>query len=254
MAASQINQEMNSLQLVVNLGTWLISNDAVMKQEIVNAFTVAGLANSNFPGTVNGVIITSHHTYTDDQLRTVVHLLSQNLATARNLKVQLGLRTSNCDALTRNSELIRLLDFINCQKFPTSQTSKSNVSAEVGLVGRYFLQLRQEFGTIKPNLTVIGETGWASFDKSGSQREYNSSVKFWREMGQWAKINKFRVDMFTAFDEPWKIAIGTHEPHYGWWERVGNESSGSDAFREKLTCKIFMYFHVFSYFRHNLGF
>ncbi|XP_035705692.1 uncharacterized protein LOC110847588 isoform X2 [Folsomia candida] len=234
-AASYVNKKMNALELIVNLGTWYNSNDQIMNREIENAFSVAEVANNNFKGTVNGVIITSYNTYSDDQLSRVVQLLKDNFMKARNMSLQLGVRTSNCDALSHSvlgRELVNLIDFINCQKLPTS-TAK-NVSSEVRLVGEYLLQIQKELASVKPDLYVVGETGWASFDKINGQRNYDTSVKFWLEMGEWAKINKFRVDMFTAFDEPWKISIASHEPHFGWWKRVKNDSSDHEAFVEKF--------------------
>jgi hypothetical protein len=157
----------------------------------------------------------------------------------------LGVRTSNCDALSlsltdENStlhkptlELVKQIDFINCQKLPA--TSGNNVSKEVGIITDHFLNVRKEFSKNK-NLTVIGETGWPSYDTGNGQYTSIKLVQFWIEMGGWAQSNKYRVDMFTAFDEPWKITLGkgVHESHFGWWKRIRNDSNGEKAFQEKI--------------------
>ena len=60
---------------------------------------------------------------------------------------------------------------------------------------------------------AIGETGWPSKGKSfnKSPNSVRNLVNFWTQMGKWASSNKVKVQMFEAFDEPWKSNLNNHD-------------------------------------------
>ena len=53
-------------------------------------------------------------------------------------------------------------------------------------------------------------------------------------MGEWARVNRFQLQFFEAFDEPWRGYQGSYEACAGWWKRIKNDTSDETAFLEKV--------------------
>jgi len=108
-----------------------------------------------------------------------------------------------------------------------------------GISDAYY-SARDGFRRYNPNLEVIiGETGWASEGKTFFNPPNLNTIEymknFWNAMKNWATKNRVKVQMFQAFDEPWKTGL-SGEKHFGWWKRAPDNSN---HYIEKATGKIF---------------
>jgi hypothetical protein len=63
-------------------------------------------------------------------------------------------------------------------------------------------------------------------------------------MAEWAVNSKVRIQLFEAFDEPWKSDVKIVDPdlpggrfgaeaHYGWWKRIDSYNTKPNTFVEK---------------------
>jgi len=136
-----------------------------------------------------------------------------------------------------------------CNLYANKGDSIYGIPVAIQAVGGYFLYLRDGFKKENPNIEVlIGETGWPDQGKSfnESPNTIQNLNDYWVQMGQWATENKVRVQMFEAFDEPWKSDQNNADPnnpggrfgaegHYGWWKRTNN--ADANAYVEKVSGK-----------------
>jgi len=112
-----------------------------------------------------------------------------------------------------------------CNLYPPKNSN--NPDAAVKAVSDGYFSARDGFWKVNPNIEVmIGETGWASegetFFNPPNLNTVQLQTKFWNAMKAWANSNKVKVQMFEAFDEPWKAGSG--EKKFGWWKRADDNS------------------------------
>jgi hypothetical protein len=92
---------------------------------------------------------------------------------------------------------------------------------------------------------IIGETGWPSQRVAKYFTHAYSTAyamkEFWLAMIGCGRREKLEVHVYSAFDAvdqniPSTVDVSDSPLyHYGWWERVRNDSSNSDAFVEKFS-------------------
>lgn len=114
-----------------------------------------------------------------------------------------------------------------CNLYPGSNSDDANRAVQ-GISDAYY-SARDGFWRHNPNLEVIiGETGWASegqtFFNPPSLNTIERMKNFWNAMRNWATTNRVKVQMFQAFDEPWKTGL-SGEKHFGWWKRAPDNSN-----------------------------
>ena len=108
----------------------------------------------------------------------------------------------------------------------------------VDALGGDFIKIRRILRTIKENITVIAQSAWPSWgtSRNGSPNNISNLVLFWNLMNVWATSNNFQLQIFEAFDEPWKVdlnlldkskpnGVAGAEGWYGWWRRYDNNGT-----------------------------
>lgn len=136
------------------------------------------------------------------------------------------------------SEIAKESDFIMCNLYPGRNSDNADRAVK-GISDAYY-SARDGFWQYNRNLEVmIGETGWASEGESFFNPANLNTVErmknFWNAMRNFATSHKVKVQMFAAFDEPWKTGL-PGEKHFGWWKRAPDNSN---YYIEKTTGKIF---------------
>jgi hypothetical protein len=127
--------------------------------------------------------------------------------------------------------LLTVSDFVICSRDPPTDLSQ-DIRKVVDDMGEDFFKIREILRGIKPNISVVLQTGWPSWGKSrnGSPNNISNLVEFWNRINEWAGKTNFSVDLFEAFDEPWKndlsklYELGPEGPagaegFFGWWRR-----------------------------------
>lgn len=124
-------------------------------------------------------------------------------------------------------EIAKASDFIMCNLYPGPNSDNADRAVQ-GISDAYY-SARDGFWKFNPQLEVIiGETGWASEGQSFFNPPNLNTVdymrNFWNAMRNWASANHVKVQMFAAFDEPWKTGL-SGEKHFGWWQRAPDNSN-----------------------------
>ena len=219
-AAAKINQENKRIVISVNQGIHQIDDGNQQNKEIQNAFAAAQEANSIYPGTVTGITFTNEYVTDPGRGSTVLSMIRNN----KNRGFRVGTRIHTCgeihnpNSALKNviSDIVRESHFIYCNLYPNWDVVNSGIPTAVSAVGNAFLGIRNVFKQINPNIEVaIGETGWPSQGKSfnNSPNSVSNLVNFWTQMGQWASSNQVKIQMFEAFDEPWKSNVNNGDPN-----------------------------------------
>jgi len=225
-AAAQINSQYNSVVLSVSQGIYQHPGDPdSMSREIDNAFSAAADANSIFQGTVWGLTFTNEWVTDSNNGPQVLQMIQNNADRAHGMGLMVGTRVNTCDQIWGgdNQAILQQIasasDFIMCNLYPPS--GANDPSAAVQAVSNAYYSARDGFWQTNPQLEVIiGETGWASQGDTfnGAVNTEDNESNFWQGMKSWAQQNQVKVQMFEAFDEPWKNGLDG-EKHFGWWYR-----------------------------------
>lgn len=241
-AAAQINRDSRSVVLSVSQGIFQHDDSNLQQREINNAFSAAQDANSIWGGTVWGLTFTNEWVTDSNNGPKVLDMIRKNKAKARGMGLKVGTRVHTCGEIWggRNQRILqdiaRESDFIMCNLYPGQ--GANNPEAAVGQISDAYYSARDGFWRHNRNLEVqIGETGWASEGPT-----FNDAVntvenmrRFWNGMKSWASQHKVKVQMFEAFDEPWKTGR-EGEKHFGWWYRPDNNQA---RYIEKTTGRSF---------------
>jgi len=253
-AAAEINRESGRLVLSMSQGIYQNDNPQVLNREIENAFDSSEHANNIFQGTVWGISYTNQAFTEANAAMELIHKIREKMERARKLGIKIGARVHNCDDLisAKSSQstkealktLALELDYIMCLSYSWHVNQEEVEPSKVAeLIGQKYKSWIASFHQVNPALVVIlGETGWPSSGKSESGPASSSTIRnlytFWTEMGKWAARNKLQVNLFEAFDEPWKSdpndakgKFGTGG-HFGWWRRTDNNDW--KAYAEKI--------------------
>jgi len=231
-AAAQINRDRGSVVLSISLGIFQQENDALQKREIDNAFTAAKEANSIFRGTVYNMIFTNEFVTNSANGPKVLKMIQDNKRRAKEMQIRVGTRIHTCGEIWGGpnqgiiKQIVRESDFIMCNLYPAPNSADPR-GAIKGISDAYY-SARDGFRRENPHIEVmIGETGWSSQGKNFYNPPQHNNLenlrKFWEAMKEWSQKNQVKVQMFEAFDEPWKTG-DPGEKTFGWWKRADDNS------------------------------
>lgn len=231
-AAAQINQERNSVVLSISQGIYQQPDDATQKREIDNAFAAAEDANRIFGGTVYNMIFTNEYVTDNSNGPKVLKMIQDNKGRARSMSLRVGTRIHTCGEIWGGpnqriiEQIVRESDFIMCNLYPPSNSR--DPAAAVKAISDSYYSARDGFWRHNPRIEVmIGETGWSSSGQNFfNPPQYNNVEnlrKFWEGMKTWSQQHRVKVQMFEAFDEPWKTGL-PGEKTFGWWKRADDNS------------------------------
>jgi exo-beta-1,3-glucanase (GH17 family) len=243
-AAAQINKERNSVVLSVSQGIFQNDDAALQAREINNAFSAAADANTIFRGTVWGLVFTNEFVTDGSNGPRVLKMIQDNKARANGMGLKVGTRIHTCGEIWGGpnqaiiKQIVRASDFIMCNLYPPPNSN--NADAAVKAISDGYYSARDGFWRENPAIEVqIGETGWASEGQTFFNPPHLNTIPlqtaFWQKMKEWAMNNKVKVQMFEAFDEPWKTGM-SGEKKFGWWHRANDNSN---YYIEKSTGKRF---------------
>lgn len=226
--------------LSVSQGIFQNENPTFQQKEIDNAFLAAQDANDIFPGTVWGLTFTNEYVVNAGTGQQVLDMIRNNRDRAHQMGLRVGARVHICGEIWNGpnqdilSEIAKVSDFIMCNLYPGPNTDNADRAVQ-GISDAYY-SARDGFWRFNSNLEVmIGETGWASEGQTFFNPPHLNTLEhmknFWNAMQNWASSNRVKVQMFEAFDEPWKTGLDG-EKHFGWWQRAPDNS---DYYIEKTT-------------------
>lgn len=232
-AAAQINRDHNSVVLSVSQGVYQHENGNLQQKEIDNAFLAAQDANGIRAGTVWGIVFTNEYVTDRNRGQKVLQMIQSNRDRASRQNLRVGTRIHICGEIWNGPnrdiliQIAKASDFIMCNLYPGANLNNPDVAVQQ--ISDAYYSARDGFWQHKPNLEVIiGETGWASQGKTFNNPPQNNNLenmkKFWNKMKNWSTTNKVKVQMFEAFDEPWKTGE-EGEKHFGWWKRAPDNSN-----------------------------
>jgi exo-beta-1,3-glucanase (GH17 family) len=256
-AAAAYNQEQGKLALTVSQGIFQqeqngsIAN-ASQDAEVADAFQDAANANATFAGTVTRLIFTNEYitsAATTDQVNT---LITANKQKAHDMGLEVGVRSETFGQLTdpnspylpQLQSLIKNVDFIMCNLYPSQPAEQQGIAASVNEVASRYAAIKAAALALNPSIEVlIGETGWPSQgvsfnDPDGTLNTVANEHAYFNAIGQWANANQVQVMYFEAIDEPWKSNQNNTNPsapkgfmgaegHYGVWSYTTSNDSGS---------------------------
>lgn len=243
-AAAQINRDYNSVVLSVSQGIFQNENQRIQQREIDNAFSAAEDANRIRAGTVWGLVFTNEYVVNADRGNKVLQMIRNNKDRARQRGLRVGTRVHICGEIWNGPnrqiliEIAKVSDFIMCNFYPAPNTNNADVA--VKQMSDAYYSARDGFWQHNRNLEVIiGETGWSSQGKTFNNPPQNNNIEnlknFWYKMKEWSNSNRVKVQMFEAFDEPWKTGE-EGEKYFGWWRRA---EDNSNFYIEKATGRRF---------------
>ena len=154
------------------------------------------------------------------------------------------LTNPNSPYLSQLQSLIKNVDFIMCNLYPSQSSEQQGITASVNDVAGQYASIKAAAMALNPSIEVlIGETGWPSQgvsfnDPDGTLNTVANEQSYFNAIGQWANANQVQVMYFEAIDEPWKSNQNNTNPsdpqgfmgaegHYGVWYYTTNDDSGS---------------------------
>jgi len=205
-------------------------------------------ANEDTPGTLSGLIVTS------DYSSFHVALKSLTINTRNHSKIgtlDVGTRVDNCLEMMEDERkylgLLQSLNFVICTIFPSKFLTPKESADNIG---QQMIQMLDKLNNLRLNLTVHLQTRWPSEQttKENLQGSVENMNRFWCRINERSEQNKVKIDLFTAFDEPWKDITRkeTTESHYGWWIRIREDTSTTADFEEKIFHK-YGYLHFYNH-------
>jgi len=243
-ACSQINRDYQSVVLSLAQGIYQNDNPTFQQIEINNAFLAVEEANNVWRGTVWGLTFTNEYVVNLQTGQRVLDMIRNNRDRAHSMGLRVGTRIHICGEIWNGpnqqilSEIAQSSDYIMCNLYPGPNSDNADRAIQ-GISDAYY-SARDGFWRFNPNLEVIiGETGWASEGETFFNPPYLNTIEhmrnFWNAMRNWASAHRVKVQMFAAFDEPWKPGH-SGERHFGWWRRAPDNSN---YYIEKATGNIF---------------
>ncbi|XP_035706164.1 glucan 1,3-beta-glucosidase isoform X2 [Folsomia candida] len=241
-AAAHINRDHNSVVLSVSQGIYQHDDGGLMSREINNAFSAAQDANTIFGGTVWGLVFTNEFVTDSSNGPRVLQMIRDNKARAHGMNLRVGTRVHTCGEIWggNNQAILQQIaaesDFIMCNLYPPYNAN--DPARAVQAISDAYYSARDGFWRTNPQLEVIiGETGWASEGETfnNAVNTIENEKRFWEGMRDWSSANRVKVQMFEAFDEPWKTGM-EGEKHFGWWYRPNNNEA---RYIEKATGQVY---------------
>jgi exo-beta-1,3-glucanase (GH17 family) len=202
-------------------GIFQQEDPSLMTREINNAFSAAADANSIYPNTVWGLNFANEYVRDAQNGAKVLKWIKDNKSRAKKMGLKVGTRVDTCDQIYGGKvqnvliQIAKESDFIMCNLYPPQ--GANNIDQAIQLISNSYYSSRDGFWRYNNKLEVMtGETGWASQGDTfnGAVNTVDNEKRFWEGMRNWAQSNKVKVQMFEAFDEPWKSGR-QGEKHFG---------------------------------------
>jgi exo-beta-1,3-glucanase (GH17 family) len=256
-AAAAYNQTQGKLAITVSQGIYQqVQNgsiaNAYQDAEVADAFQDAANANATFAGTVTRLIFTNEYVTSAATTDQVNALITANKQKAHDMGLEVGVRSETFGQLTNPNSpylpqlqsLIKNVDFIMCNLYPSQPSEQQGIAASVENVASQYASIKAAALALNPSIEVlIGETGWPSQgvsfnDPGGTLNTVANEHAYFNAIGQWANANQVQVMYFEAIDEPWKSNQNNTNPsdpkgfmgaegHYGVWSYTTNNDNGS---------------------------
>jgi exo-beta-1,3-glucanase (GH17 family) len=256
-AAAAYNQQQGKLAITVSQGIFQqVQNgsiaNAYQDAEVADAFQDAANANATFAGTVTRLIFTNEYVTSAATTNQVNALITANKQKAHEMGLEVGVRSETFGQLTipnspylpQLQSLIKNVDFIMCNLYPSQSSEQQGIAASVNDVASQYASIKAAAMALNPSIEVlIGETGWPSQgvsfnDPNGTLNTVANEHAYFNAIGQWANANQIQVMYFEAIDEPWKSNQNNTNPsdpqgfmgaegHYGVWSYTTNNDNGS---------------------------
>jgi len=250
-AAAELNRDEGRLVVTISQGVNLDPFDSMLRLRVIeNALHSAAHANRIFPGTVWGVTVKMPSSITPEFLSQVQQKAISLRLWSNKSGIKVGTSTVSCEAATSPrlagitkrivKEFADQLDYLCCD-LRTELSNAVDPLEAVKKVGsaynRYVEGLRRFNSTAQ---VIMTGSGWASFGKMDGNKptrmgKTSDLHKYWSELGKWAAMEQAQVQIFEAFDQPWKTNPQIQDPndlrgifgagsHYGWWKITPDQS------------------------------
>jgi exo-beta-1,3-glucanase (GH17 family) len=182
--------------LKVLLGVW-IGRDRAKNALLVN--TAISLAKEH-PGTITAIIVGNEvllrGEMTVSDLREII----------RSVKARVNVPVTYADVWEfwlRYREVGADVDFVTVHFLPYWE----DVPPRADHAAAHVDEIRKQVAVVFPGKQIlIGETGWPSHGRmrDGALPSRINQARFISEILDWARRDNFRVNLFEAYDEPWK--------------------------------------------------
>ena len=276
-AAAAYNQSKGALKETVSQGIFQqlqpkseLFNMPYMLAEANGAISIAKAANAVYAGTVTRLIFTNEFVAdatTTNEVNDLINTPQQGQTAsykdqAHALGLAVGVRSNTFGNLTLSNSpflvplqnLVKSLDFIMLNLYPTNEATQTPQQGAADVESQYNA-IKAAAKALNPNIDVlIGETGWASQgvsgndlvngQKSSQDNTVANEQAYFAAIQSWANQNQVETNWFEAIDEPWKSnqnisdkldpnGIDGAEGHFGLWTYNSNGTDGQ--FVQKFT-------------------
>jgi exo-beta-1,3-glucanase (GH17 family) len=194
--------------LKVILGIWL-GRDRLKNATLIE--TAVTLAKQS-PGVVTSVIVGSEVLLRGEMT------VSDLRAAIRSVKARISIPVSYADAWEfwlRYREIGEDVDFVTIHILPYWE----DIPVRAEDAAAHVIDVHRQVALALPGKDImIGEAGWPSMGRmrDGALPSRVSQARFFSELLDWAGRENFRVNLFEAYDEPWKRQWeGTVGAHWG---------------------------------------
>ena len=226
-AAARINHERGEKLITMIVGMWLSDISQQTNTEINVALESARIANSIFPGTVEGFVFSQGDIHTSpsrakqtlSKMRSIGNVTNLKIGTRQECYNIIGVDTEDAGSELANvrREILLESDFIICEASPADHNRNAGAKDGFITVGLDLLGFRRDFQTINPRIEVMGQTTW-NYRGANKWENLRNFGQYWQVVDEWGKENNFPMWMLEAIDNPWK----NWAPHNGWWRLKEN--------------------------------
>ncbi len=204
----QVPELAGKVGLKVIQGIWLGSNRINNLAEIASVVALT----KEFPDVITSVVV-------GNEVLLRGEMTTQDLAaTIRSVKSQVEVPVTYADVWEywlRNREVYDAVDFLTIHILPYWEDIPIRASVAAGHVD----SIRKRMAVAFPAKEIlIGETGWPSTGRmrEGALPSRANQARVVSEILQLAKLEKFRVNLIEAYDQPWKRQLeGTVGGYWG---------------------------------------
>ncbi|MFO1109971.1 MAG: beta-(1-6) glucans synthase [Bradyrhizobium sp.] len=182
--------------LKVLLGVWLGRTRATNALLADKAIALA----KDHPGTVSAIIVGSEVLLRGDMIVSDLRDIIQSVKRRTNVPVTYA---DVWEFWLRHKEVAADVDFVTVHFLPYWEDVPVHAEQAAAHVDQVRLQIVAAF----PGKEIlIGETGWPSYGRmrDGAVASRINQARFISEILERAARDKFRVNLFEAYDEPWK--------------------------------------------------
>jgi exo-beta-1,3-glucanase (GH17 family) len=182
--------------LQVILGVWL-GRDRLKNAALINTATLLA---SKYPGVISAMMVGSEVLLRGEMKA------PELCEIIRSVKAQVGVPLSYADVWEfwlRNPDISKCVDFVTIHILPYWEDDP--VRAEDAAA--HAIDIRKKVGLAFPGKEIlIGETGWPGRGRMRGESRASriNQARYISEIVERTRKEKFRVNLFEAYDEPWK--------------------------------------------------